>query len=260
MLLIDDRSGSKELLPYFQPYDVGVELTRLEFADICWWGNGEDGLVAVGVELKNVNDLIASMRSNRLSGHQLPGLFENYGVVVLLVQGIWQAGENGEVQIWNGRGWSGAASGRGIMYREVDHYLATLEHKCGVVVKQTSTKQQTAAWVVSRYKWWNDKEWHQHRSHEAIYAEYEPNGGRGHKGRFMRRSVGLAEKVAAQLPGVDRAAWDVARRFGTVEQMVQASPQEWAGVEVSTHGKGGVKKAHLGMKRGEKIWRMLREE
>lgn len=248
MLWIDPRIGSGELLPHFRPYDVQVELAQLPFGDLMFWGNGYDGPVLVGVELKNIHDLVASMRSNRLSGHQLPGLFNTYAFVILVVQGIWQCGKTGEVEVHAGNGWVPMRSGtRAVLYREVDHYLATLEHKRGVVVKYTANAGQTVAWVVSRYKWWNDKEWAKHDSDEAIYSAYDAQSV-SRRGSFTPRVAGAVEQVAAQMPGVNKKAYEFGKTFKSVHAMVNAKVEELG--EVRGMGKKGA----------ERIWKWLRGE
>lgn len=247
MILIDERVGSKELLPYFKPYDIQVELAQLSFGDLAFWGNGHDGPVLVGCELKNISDLISSMRSNRLSGHQLPGLMDNYGFVILIVQGIWQCGQDGSIEVPRQGGWLPLRIGnRSVLYREVDHYLATLEHKCGIVVKYTANAGQTAAFVVSRFKWFNDKEWAKHDSHEAIYAPYEDRIA-SRRGVFTRRTVGPVELVASQFPGVSKKAYDFGKAFKSVHEMVNA--KEDVLVKVEGVGKKGAKR----------IWNWLRD-
>lgn len=242
MLLIDPRIGSGELLPFFKPYDVAVEIHPLEYGDIMWCGNGPSGPELVGVERKRLSDLVSSMRSNRLSGHQLPGLLAMYEWVYVLVEGVWRAGVGGEVEMLCGRDWVPLRVGpRWVMFSEVDHYLATLEHKAGVSVHFTQDPKQTAAWLVSRYKWWNDKTWDKHGSHEAIYAPYEERQGR-RRGSFVSKPVGPVEMVASQFPGVSKKAYEFGKKFSSVLGMVSAEEKVLA--EVEGIGKKGAKRIH----------------
>jgi ERCC4-type nuclease len=238
-IVLDPRIGSGELLPYFKPYDVEVQVQQLEYADMCFWGSGHDGPVMVGMERKIITDLIASMRSNRLSGYQLPGLMQACGFVYIVVEGIWQCGKGGEIECAVKGGWATLRVGsRPVLYREVDHYLATLEHRCGVTVKYTANREQTVAYVVSRYQWWQ-KEWLKHDSYEAIYAPYEEKIS-SRRGSFTRRTVGPVEVVAAQFPGVSKKAYEFGKRFKSVRGMVNASVKELA--EVEGIGKKGAEK------------------
>lgn len=235
MILLDPRVGSIELLEYFKSYpDIEVRVKALEFGDACWIGNGADGPVRVGVERKVLTDLISSMRSNRLSGFQLPGLLRSYQWVYLLIEGVYRCSSENLIEVYAGKkrraGMRGVASSwvpltlnnKPISYREVDHYLATLEHRCGVTVAWTANKQQTVAWIVSRYLWW-DKSWEKHDSHQAIYAPYEHiQPGRRGMGAASFKPVGPVEIVAAQLPGVSKKAYEFRKRFKSVVEMVGA--------------------------------------
>lgn len=254
VIAIDPRIGSKELLPYFKPFGVEVDLVPLEFGDVAWWGNGPTGLEFVGVERKVLTDLIQSMRSKRLSGHQLPGLLKTYDHIYLLIEGVWRCGKSGEIEEYYGRrGWCPVRVGgsRGVLYTEVEHYLATLEHLCGVRVVMTSDEERTVAWCVSRYRWWTEKEWEKHDSHVQIYAPYREGerngGGRGSsRGTFRPRTIGLTELWAAQLEGVNKKAYEVGKRFKSPMEMANASEQEWVKL--------------LGKKTGMKAARRIRGE
>lgn len=224
-ILLDPRVGSGELLRHFKAFDVPVELTPLEFGDVAFSGSGPNGVALIGIERKILPDLVSSMRSKRLSGHQLPGLMSSYDYVCLVVEGVWRCGSGGEVEWLWGRDWRPVKVGnKFILYRELDHYLSSLEHICGVTVQQTQDEMRTVAWIVSRYHWWNDKDWSQHHSHEQIYSpELSQNSnGRGHKPSFRYRTVGAVEQVAARFPGVDRKAWAFGKEFKSVVEMVNA--------------------------------------
>lgn len=242
-ILLDDRIGSKELLPYFKPYDIEVSLGHLDFADAMFWISGPGNKQCmVGVEIKNIFDLVSSMRSNRLSGHQLPGLLDLYEFVVIVVMGIYKVGDDGELVVLKGKEWIALRTGnKPILWREVSNYLTTLEFKCGVIVKQTTGLKETAAYIVSLFHWGNDKEWDKHDSHNAIYIpDIADNPTR--RGSFTRKTVGPVELVASCLPGVSRKAWEFGKRFKTVAGMVQASEKELESVEGI--GKTGARKIY----------------
>lgn len=270
MLYLDPRVGSGELLEYFKPYDVDIEDKEyLAAADIAWWGNGVDYKgdetpVMIGAERKILTDMIASMRSNRLSGFQLGRLLDNYKWVYLILEGIWRPGPSGEIQvkIWNYKlkklAWGPLLVGHSpILFRELDHYLATLEHRVGVEVVRTADKEETAAWVVSRYKWWQES-WYRHDSFEAIYAPYEDQR-KGRRGAFSMPTIGAVEVVAAQFPGVGKSAFDFGRAFRCVHEMVNAEEGRLAGVEIKQKMKaGGVRVVKLGAAKAKSIHNWLR--
>lgn len=243
MILLDPRVGSGELLPYFKAYDVAVsDEEQLDCGDAWWWGCGHDGMVMVGAERKIITDLISSMRTNRLSGFQLSKLLSTYAFTYLIVEGIWQCGADGSIEVPTGGGkWTPLRVGsRSVLYREVDHYLATLEHRCGVTVKYTSNKAQTVAYLISRYKWW-EKEWYKHDSFEAIYAPYEERA-QTRRGSFTIRTAGPVEVVAAQFPGVSKKAWEFGKKFRNVHDLINAEEKRLG--EIDGIGKKGALKIY----------------
>lgn len=258
-LLLDPRSGSGELLPYFKSYDIEVSVTQLDFADIAMFGDGPDGLVAVGVERKVIGDLVNSMRSDRLTGHQLPGLMENYQFVFLVVEGVFKAGKSGALEVLR-QNWRPLMVGsKPILYREVSNFLLTLMLKCGVMVVRTNNAEETVAWAVGLYKWF-EKGWHQHVSHEAIYTPFNESGVGSRRGNWRKRTVPKLEKMVAQLDGVDRAAFGIAQRFRNMEGLVGATVEEIAEVRIERNEKGGKRLVRLGDKRGQSVFEQLREE
>jgi len=114
---LDYRTGSGELEKLFLPYGIKVNRTKLEFGDLAFEGRGPHGACSIVIERKRITDLIQSMESRRLSGHQLPGMAERYDYCYLIVEGIWRPGQNGELEIRNGS-WS-TGHGRALSYRAV---------------------------------------------------------------------------------------------------------------------------------------------
>ena len=222
-----------------------VKTVHLEFGDFAFCGNGPDGdVLMVGFERKVLTDMVTSMRDGRLSGHQLPGLFNgSYAVVHIIVEGVWRCGKTGLIETRFGKEWGAYGSrtrhGKPVMFRELDGYLATMQYKRGVVVAYTGYPDQTAAYVVSRYKWWNEKVWEQHRSDEQIYAPFSSTVGARRSGFGGQRTVPVVEKMIAQLNGVDAAAYSIAREYRTVEQLMGASVHQLAATAIDQHGKGG---------------------
>jgi ERCC4-type nuclease len=224
VIVIDPRTGSGELEPLFKSYGIDVIKDTLTFGDFAFSGNGPNGAVGVGIERKRMNDLVASIRDKRLSGYQLPGLLKTYDYVYLLIEGIFRVGKSGAIEIYVHKAWRNMIAGtRTVTYREIDHYVASLTHMCGVNVLYTGTKEQTVEQIISRYRWWNDKEWSKHGSFDQIYTHVPDPIGRS---RLMRRTVSLVDKVAAQLFGVDKKAFELGKKFKTVKQLANATVSE----------------------------------
>lgn len=235
MIVLDERE--RDLLPYFKPFDCRIESITLECGDASWVGEGPDGnAVTVGVERKKIRDLVQSMRSRRLNGFQAPLMCETYDVRYLVVEGVWRPTKEGSIEELRGKDWRVLAPGaKPILFREVDSFLSSMEEFFGFRVKQTQRESETAAWIVSRYKYWS-KPYDQHHTHEQIYAP-APENGVGRKPRFVslesdiRRTCGpnavYTWKMAAQLPGLDRKAELIARTFHEPEEMFLANRKDW---------------------------------
>lgn len=265
MLVVDSRAGSKELVPFLQPYGVPVEVDLLPSGDVQFVGSGpDDSIVRVGLELKAIGDLVNSMRSRRLSGFQLDGLCSEYDYAWLVVLGIWREGNQGEL-IFNYRGqWRPISDGKSsVLYRAVSSYLTTLKLKAGtetgnpLLIERITDYKECAAWVVALYHWFQ-KPFEQHKAHEAVYSKEYSSRQQGHKA-FIRREVGWFERALATMDGIDSNAKFLAERFVSFENLWNASIPAIAETPVEQFLKGGGKKTvKLGKKRAEKIWLSLR--
>jgi len=217
MILVDDREGSAELAPLLtSPHLV----CRLEYGDFAWSGNGPGGPVDVAVERKSLLDLLQSMTSGRLSGHQLIGLTQRYDHVYLLVEGVWRADRHtGVLHRIDRKGrWVPAAQGsRRFMARDVWNYLTTLQVACGVYVVSTSSTWETGWWVDSTFRWWS-KPWGKHKSH----LQWQRHTEHAHLAK-----PNLVARCASQFDGI---GWDRARALGAryplLEDFLGASAED----------------------------------
>ncbi len=223
MINIDPRTGSGELAGLFKQYGVDINVESAAFGDFNFIGSGPNGAVGVGFERKRMNDFVASMRDKRLAGYQLPGLLKTYDFVYLILEGIWKIGDAGQILVYVRGTWRDMIAGsRKVTFKEIDHFLSTLTHLCGVNVLYTATPAETVEVVVSRYQWWS-KDWDKHGSYIQVYAPYEPPG----RSRLMRFNVGLTEKWAAQLYGVDKKALEIAKYFGTPKKLANGTEEQF---------------------------------
>lgn len=244
-LSIDDRVGSVELAPLFLQWGIQAQVKRLDFGDLAFEGNGPNGRSAICVERKRIEDLIQSMESKRLTGHQLPGMAEQYDYCYLIVEGIWRPGAQGELQVGRGGFEADRFGGRWVtyprlLYRSVDNYLATLELHAGVIYRRTLSPQETVAVVVDLYRWWREKLWHEHSSHLGVYAPAIPRPGKGRL-NLARRTISYAEKFALQIPGLDAKAQAAAEHFGSGRAMANAGIEDW--IQIKGVGKTIAKQA-----------------
>lgn len=224
MIYIDDRVGSKDLLPLF-PKNSST-LTRLEYGDIAFLGRGVDDLpVSIGIERKRINDMLTSMTSGRLSGHQIPGLMACYDVVYLVVEGLWRANpQDGILEKPGAKGWYPVRLGsRQFMAKELWGFLNTLQVMTGVYVWKTGSAKATAQYLTSVFYWWNSKPLDAHKSHTAPHIRCAP---------LSTKRPPLVQRVAAELPGIGFGkSKSIAKRFGSLIELVTATESDWRGIE-----------------------------
>ena len=254
VLYLDNRTGSKELYPTLRRLGVQCEVVDLKkessAADFEFAGNGPDGPVLVGVERKKLGEMLNSaFDTKRWAGQQLIGLMENYHYVVLIVEGGWRAGKNGELEAYKQKGetnkdgvgmgwamWVRPNRGRRLtLYSELDGLLNSLRLQLNVVVKLTADEWTTCQAVRDLYGWFQ-KPWNEHKSFRQIYA---PVHG---PVRLVRPCP--TWKVASQIDGVD---YELGRRakevFKTPKDLVMASEDDWAMIKgISREGAKRIRK------------------
>lgn len=223
MILIDDRAGSKELI-HIPPLNKEAELGRLDSGDALITGNGPDGPVLVGVEVKSMSDLISSSNTGRLQGKQMPELLEEYDVAWLAHYGRYRCEPiTGNLQILTPKNrWKTWTIGNKVVpYGYVESMLMTLT-ALGINVKRLATENETAQWIACLARWWN-KPWDKHRGLHSFDNSREVSLLPGMTGDMHARA-----KVAAQLPGVGfERAVAAAKHFGSIAEMMNAPKEEW---------------------------------
>ena len=171
MLLVDDRVGSRALLKPLTDAGLPTTMTRLDFADIAFQGKGPNGsALDIGVELKTLSDLVGSLRSGRLAGHQLPGLSQQYDYTWLIIEGMWRHNELGQVVTYRGKsqGWI-PIPGR-MSASELEKQVLTLECCGGLHVRYTNSRADTVRFVGNLFRWWTDQALDGHTSHLAVHT------------------------------------------------------------------------------------------
>ena len=240
MLLIDPRAGSGDLEPLLKKLGVPCAHASLTYGDCAFAGRGVAGRpVLVGVEVKILSDLIQSLTTGRLVGHQLPGLVETYEQPWLLVEGVWIADpQTGHLMVrdWKGQFATYRAGTQTFRYDELESYLLTLQIRGGVMLARTPKRAETARWLACLHHWWTAKPLEEHRAHLTLY---NPNAKLRDTAMLVRPS--LLRRVASELPGVGWVrSGEVEKAFPSVRAMINAPPKEWQ--QIDGIGKGLAKR------------------
>jgi ERCC4-type nuclease len=207
-------------------WHVPCELTRLDYGDAAFCGNGPRGPVAVGFEIKRVHDALQCMQDGRFAGRQLPGLVNTYDYTWLVLEGRFKPDFVSGLLLVDGvRRRELALGSRRFMYRDLDNWVTTMEICAGIKCRRTADRQETARFLADCYGWWT-KDFHDHHAHLALHQDQ----GRPDAALFARPSV--ARMVAAQLPGIGyKKSAAVVKKFETVLEMVNANENTWAEID-----------------------------
>jgi ERCC4-type nuclease len=150
MVLVDQRTGSIELVPFLEREGLTARITSLQFGDFAFDGRGPgERLIAVGIERKRIRDLLNSIRNGRFAGHQSIGLRSCYECIFLIVEGILRPHpQSGLLEELRGRSWVVCSEGQeSWTYRALEAFLTTQELMAGIHVRRTRDEAETAAMV-----------------------------------------------------------------------------------------------------------------
>lgn len=207
---------------------VPVDLVRLESCDVAFVGRGiDEEPITIGIELKRVHgadahktDLIHSLRSGRLAGHQLGGM-QSYDRAWLITEGLWRANDEGAVEVYGRGHWSVLQSGRSVLrMQDIEAELLSITLRGGVNYWHCSTTRDTVRFISTLYRWWTSKALDEHRSHQAIYLP-PPD-----RAVFIEPSTFL--KMVSCLPGIgyDKALAIEAHFGSSFAALWAATPQD----------------------------------
>lgn len=190
VLRVDDRAGSRDLVPHLAKLGLTTRLERLPAGDVEIIGI--DGTVVL-VEHKQWPDVFACVRSGRFA-EQLRGMKREAHVSWLLIEGRIRVNEDGVVCVMQSDGRWREADG-GFKYQEVMAWLMTMAQCGGALLWHTSSPSESALWLRGLYYWWTYQGWEEHRAHKAWF-EPPPLWENPYA------EPPLALKIAAMLPGI----------------------------------------------------------
>ena len=226
-MIVDRRTGSKDLYaPLLQSRIRPLELGDLTYGDIHIQGQGPEGCPwNIGIEHKKIPDLVQSIDTGRLVGHQLPGMLDSYQESWLLVEGDWRPGRHGEVLVPGKHGFTSLRTGASgaFLASALQGFLLTCQIRLGIRVWHTTTQEMTVAFLLALNRWWTEKEYEAHRSHLAFDQS---------SAFTLISKPSLLRRVAKELPGV---GWErsgaVAKHFDSVVAMATAPEVEWRSIQ-----------------------------
>ena len=234
-MVIDDRVGSRELALIYPLSEIAM-VSRLEcsgcskhstvqaIGDVAMVGNGPDGNIAIGIEVKQMSDLISSQLTGRL-GDQLRALVDHYDESWILTYGRYRAGVGGRLELWRGERWRTHPLGPSYMpYSYIEGFLLTAK-QAGVTHKHVETEEQAATWLTVLENWWS-KDWSEHKAFHRFNKSATP-------GIIPDVSPDMHQRmrIAAELPGVGWGkALAAAVTFPSVKAMINATEREWCEV------------------------------
>lgn len=234
-------------------------------ADVEFSGNGPDGKLRIGVEVKSLADLLTSIRDGRLRATQIPALLR-YDVPWLAYYGEYRTDpKSGHLQVpyWHQKysRWLWRDYKLGSKPVETSYLERFL---CSPSLTSTklrtigfSTVEALAYWLgVSLYGTWQ-KDYHKHRS----LFTFDQSGGipGSHLLPQIHPVAYQIMQTAASLPGIGfERAQAVADQFGSILEMINATEKQWADVAVVSRGTGRTVK--LGPARARAIVKAIVQE
>lgn len=223
MILVDNRAGSRDLIRHL-PGEYS-RLGRLRFGDVSFLGNGPDGRLHIGYELKSIPDLVACIHDGRYAGHQLPGMQRMYDLSYLVVLNRVRRDGDGTLFYHDGHGkWRRPFGGQRfpLTLTALRKWLWTVEVQGGVRVMPVDGLADAAHWILSHYKAWQE-DWDSHKSLKTFDDS---------KTFTVFSEPTTLRKMAAQFKTIgwirSRA---VERHFDSVRDMVLADESEWEEIE-----------------------------
>jgi ERCC4-type nuclease len=226
IILVDGRTGSKELIPYLQRISVNVKIEQatLEYGDACFEGNGPMGRIAIGIERKTLSDLLNCVDDARYSAHQRPGMMAMYQFSILMVEGVWKQDsvtgylmECVRTLEWRPFRYRTQM----VRYSKLFRYLLSLQ-VAGTTVITTRDMEQTAYNILECYHWFS-KRWEDHTSLLETQKLNMPS---------LNGRPTLVRRWASELDGVGvKLGMEAEKRFKTAYDLSQSDESDWVKIE-----------------------------
>lgn len=249
-------------------HDTGRTLSTLSSGDVSFYGNGSSGTVSIGVEIKEITELLSSLISGRLQDTQMRGMVNDYddGHRWVLHYGRYRPSPvDGMIQTWKEghsqrrAGWyTFKPNNKSIPYGYLEAFKCCSAKEYGFDFVRVEDIIEAAQWIGVLYRTWT-RPYHTHKSMQVFdksqdvrsrlrkelteekiktgkvqfHVQGKTNGNGDSDKRLMDRAA-----VFSQFPsiGYERAV-TAAKHFPSIKAGVNASVDEWAELEIVTKGK-----------------------
>lgn len=248
MILVDGATGSGDLVEVLSHLGLPVKKAHLASGDVAFTGRGIDGeSLAIGIEVKTMGELVGSLQSERLQGHQLLKMQQTYDRSYLIVEGDFNNDRQGRGTLFKHKK---SAPMRGVPNAlELEQRLFNLQTRGGLITRHVDTRRDTIRVIHAWYRYWTDKALDEHKSHLAIYApDMDPE---------LKMPISDFRRFVAMIPGVGYTTSAVLDQYfeGDAEELMRASAAEFAELMTVDERKGTNRR--LGKALAERIVKFL---
>lgn len=221
-MIVDPREGSRWVSAAMRPFRIATVERQMPCGDVAFMGEGPEGPIRVGVELKTLNDFLACLVDKRLAAGQMPRMLESYARSWIVVEGIYRPDKDTgciqEMAVGRGKAIWRTHRSR-ITYAELDSYITAIEFETPIRVKRTGTRIETAWALADLYRVCR-KPWGTHRLLKVFHEDVRWGG---------MVPPSWEHEIASRFKGIGwEKAKDVVKRFKTFEEMAHGTEQEWA--------------------------------
>lgn len=258
-------------------YGTGRTLSTLSSGDVSFYGNDTSGTVSIGVEIKEITELLSSLISGRLQDTQMRGMVNDYdpGHRWILHYGRYRPSPvDGMIQTWkegnpNRRtGWytfktktrdkHGNWKEEAFLYSRLESFKCCSAKEYGFDFVRVEDVIEAAQWIGVLYNTWT-KPYHTHKSMQVFdksqdvrsrlrkelteekiktgKVQLHVQGKVNNNGDSDKRLMDRAA-VFSQFPSIGyERAVAAAKHYPSIRAGVNASVDEWAELEIVTRGK-----------------------
>lgn len=221
MILIDQRIGSKELLPYIQRIGCYCELDLMDFGDACFEGNGPNGSkITIGIERKSLSDMLNCIDDSRYSARQRPGMRMMYDKDILIMEGVYKPDIVSGMMMECVRALTWLPyryRSQMVPYAKLFRYLLSVE-LAGTTVIHSRDLEHTAFNICECFKYYQ-KKWEDHTSQLDTERLAIPD---------LRGKLKLVRKWAASIDAVGvKRSLEAEKLFKTPFDLANATEVDW---------------------------------